>query len=176
VRRIVVIGSGGAGKSTFARQLGTLTGLPVIHLDRHYWRAGWTPTPREEWQREVEKLAAGDEWIIDGNYSGSMDVRLRAADTVIFLDLPRVLCLWRVIRRRVRFRGMTRPDVGSGCPERLTGEFIRWIWTYPRLVRPKVLARLRSLPVGIRVITLESRRSIESFLQGTRSAAAQPLA
>jgi hypothetical protein len=74
-RRILVIGSGGAGKSTFARELGRRTGLPLVHLDLHYWRPGWTPTPPDEWLGRVRDLVREDRWIIDGNYLGSLEVR-----------------------------------------------------------------------------------------------------
>src|ERR1051325_11561095 len=118
MRRVLVIGSGGAGKSTFAARLGERTGLPVVHLDAHYWRAGWRETPREEWDARVDELLAADEWIIDGNYGGTLARRLAACDTVIFLDLPRTLCLWRVVKRRALFRGRSRPDMAEGWPER----------------------------------------------------------
>lgn len=71
MRRVLVIGCGGAGKSTLARQLGEATGLPVIHLDAHYWRPGWVETPKETWRAAVDELIAADAWIMDGNYSGT---------------------------------------------------------------------------------------------------------
>src|ERR1700733_11230557 len=99
MRRVAVVGSSGAGKSTFARRLGERTGLPVIHLDHAYWRPGWDPPPDDEWDEIAPRLAAGDEWIIDGNYSRTVDARARRADVVVFLDYPRVGCLARVLRR-----------------------------------------------------------------------------
>jgi adenylate kinase family enzyme len=165
MRRVLVIGSGGAGKSTFAARLGARTGLPVIHLDALYWRAGWRETPREEWAARVEELLAGDEWIMDGNYGGTMERRLAACDTVVFLDLPRALCLWRVIKRRAIFRGRARPDMAEGCRERLTWEFARWVWTYRRVRRPGVLKRLGELSEGQRVHVLRSSREVRRFLE-----------
>ena len=96
MRRVLVIGSCGAGKSTFSRRLHKLTGLPLLHLDRHYWKPGWVESEVDEWKAKVEELIAGDEWIIDGNYGGTMEMRMRRADTVIWLDLPRYLCTYRV--------------------------------------------------------------------------------
>jgi adenylate kinase family enzyme len=165
MRRVLVIGSGGAGKSTFAARLGARTGLPVIHLDALYWRAGWRETPREEWAARVEELLAGGEWIMDGNYSGTMERRLAVCDTVVFLDLPRTLCLWRVIKRRAIFRGRARPDMAEGCRERLTWEFARWVWTYGRARRPGVLKRLGELSEGQRVHVLRSSREVRRFLE-----------
>ena len=166
MRRVLVIGSGGAGKSTFAARLGERTGLPVIHLDALYWRAGWRETPREEWAARVDELIAGDAWIMDGNYGGTLERRLAACDTVVFLDFPRALCLWRMIKRRALFRGRSRPDVAEGCRERLTWEFARWIWTYPRERRPGVLKRLSELREGQSAFVLRSPREARRFLEG----------
>src|SRR5687767_13223841 len=141
MRRILVIGSGGAGKSTLARDMGERLRLPVVHLDRLYWRAGWTKPSADEWTRQVAELIGGDAWVMDGNYSGTLDLRIPAADTIVFLDLPRIVCLWRVLRRRLAFRGRTRPEMHPDCPERITWEFIDWIWTYPTRSRPRVLDR-----------------------------------
>ena len=89
MRRVLVIGSGGAGKSTFAARLAARTGLPLIHLDACFWRSGWDPTPPDEWARRVADLMSRQEWVMDGNYGGTLDARLAACDTVIFLDVPR---------------------------------------------------------------------------------------
>ena len=166
MRRVLVIGSGGAGKSTFAARLGERTGLPVIHLDALYWRAGWRETPREEWAARVEELLRGEAWIMDGNYGHTLERRLAACDTVVFLDFPRYLCLWRVLKRRVLFRGRSRPDMAEGCRERLNWEFVRWVWTYRRERRPRVLKRLSGLGEGQRAFVLRSPREARRFLEG----------
>lgn len=164
MRRVLVIGSGGAGKSTLAARLGALSGLPVVHLDALYWNAGWVATPPDEWARVVARLIEGDAWVMDGNYGGTLDLRLAACDTVVFLDLPRLVCLWRVVRRWLRYRGRTRPDMASGCAEQIDAEFLRWIWTYPTQRRPGILARLATLTGGQRVVVLRSQREVEAFL------------
>jgi len=166
MRRVLVIGPGGSGKSTLATSIGERTGLPVVHLDALYWRPGWVPTPREEWTAAVAELVARDAWVMDGNYSGTLDLRLRACDTVVFLDVPRLVCLWRILRRRLRFRGTSRPDVAEGCPERLTWEFVWWVWTYPRRRRPRVLQQLRAAEREgrVRVVVLRSAEEAERFV------------
>jgi adenylate kinase family enzyme len=161
---VTVIGAGGAGKSTLAAALGVRTGLPVVHLDACYWHAGWVPTPADAWRREVEALVAAPAWVMDGNYGGTLDLRLAASDTVVFLDLSRARCLWRVVRRAFRHRGRTRPDMAPGCPERLTWEFVRWVWEYPRTRRPGVLRRLAALPPATRVVVLRSPRAVRRWL------------
>jgi adenylate kinase family enzyme len=165
VERVLVIGSGGAGKTTLARTLAVATGLPLVHLDRLYWRAGWVATPEEEWRRVVERLVAGERWLIDGNYGGTMANRVAAADTVVFLDLPRSRCLARVVRRALVHRGRARDDMAAGCPERITRDFVRWIWTYPTTRRPKVLAMLEDFESGGgRAVVLRSASDVRRFL------------
>lgn len=168
MKKIVIIGCGGAGKSRLARRLGDMLDLPVIHLDALYWRPGWEITPRDEWTRTVEGLLEGESWIIDGNYSGTLDIRLPAADTVIFLDFPRALCMWRVILRFLKFHGRTRPDLAHDCPEKLGGEMLRWVWDYRRSRRPGVLERLSRLPKE-NVVILRKPREVERYLRSVRS-------
>ena len=164
MRRILVIGSGGAGKSTLAARLGARLGLPVIHLDAHFWRPGWVETPAAEWREVVTALTARDAWVMDGNYGGTLDLRLAACDAVIFLDLPRVVCVAGIVGRWLRHAGSTRPDMAPGCPEQLSWEFVRWVWDYPRRRRPDVLRRLAALPADRHVVVLRSRRAAERFL------------
>jgi adenylate kinase family enzyme len=163
MERVLVIGAGGAGKTTVARAIAERLGLPLVHLDAHYWHAGWTPTPPDEWQRVVAELVARPRWVMDGNYGGTLDVRLAACDSVVFLDLPRPVCLWRIVKRRMRYFGRTRPDLVPGCPERLSWEFVWWVWTYRKRRRAGVLERLRTL-TGRRVVILSSPREVERFV------------
>lgn len=164
MQRVLVIGSGGAGKSTFATRLGQRTGLPVIHLDREYWRAGWVEPEPEAWKATVARLIAGERWILDGNFGGSLEQRLAACDTVVFLDTPRMKCLWRVLVRRLRHRGRARPDMTSGCNEKLSADFLWWIWTYPARRRPAVLRRLQRLRADQKAVVLRSYAEVERFL------------
>ncbi|MBT4500077.1 MAG: DNA topology modulation protein [Gemmatimonadetes bacterium] len=162
MRRIAIIGAGGAGKSTLARQLGEVLGIEVIHLDALFWKPGWVDTPRDEWAAIQRELVARDEWIIDGNYGGTMDIRLDAADTVLFLDASRWRCIYQVLKRRIQYHGKTRPDLDAGCPERIGWEFLQWIWTYPERKRPGILEKLTDISAS--VITLRSRRQVRAFL------------
>lgn len=165
MQKVLVIGSSGAGKSVFAARLAERTGLPLIHLDAVYWRPGWVKTPKDEWARMVDGLLARDRWVMDGNYAGTLDRRLAACDTVVFLDLPRAFCLWRAVKRRIAYRRQPRPDMTPGCSERLTWEFIRWIWKYPCEQRPRVLARLGALRPDQRAVVLRSPAEMEDFLR-----------
>jgi adenylate kinase family enzyme len=166
LQRILVIGSGGSGKTTFARRLAARTHLPLIHLDALYWRPGWDPTPPEEWRTKVEALVREPAWIMDGNYGGTLDIRLAACDAVVFLDIPRLVCLWRVVRRQLQHRGRNRAELAAGCPERLTWEFLTWIWTYPKRRRGSILQRLEALKTEQRVHVLRSSHEMDRFVDG----------
>lgn len=169
MRRVLVIGPGGGGKSTLASRISQATGLPVIHLDAHYWREGWKPVSSDRWAEIVAELVRRPAWIMDGNYGGTLDVRIEAADTIVFLDWPRTRCIARVLRRRLAFRGRSRPSMPEGCPERLTPAFLWWIWTYPRRRRAGVLERLGRARPEKRVLVLRRRHEVEAFLQRLRS-------
>lgn len=167
MRKILVIGSGGAGKSTFAARLGRILALEVIHLDVFYWQPGWVETPKDVWQQRVAELAQRDSWIMDGNFSGTLSWRLAACDTVIFLDMPRTLCLWRVLKRLAQYRNSSnRPDMAAGCREKLNLEFLRWVWNYPQRTKPKVAGMLREQARGKQVVWLRTPAEAESFLTG----------
>jgi len=182
MRRVVVLGPGGSGKSTLARRLGQLTGLPVIHLDRVYWRPGWVPTPESEWEAVHRDLTAGEAWIIDGNYGSTVEVRLARADTVVFLDVPRIVALIGVLRRRLMYRRRKRPDMAPGCPEKVDWEFLGWVWNYARRDREPLLAQLADAERrGVTVHRLRTRRQMRLFLKalevdGGQSAGAEPSA
>lgn len=164
MRRILIVGSGGAGKSTMAVEVGERLGLPVVHLDSLFWSEGWIETPKDAWAEAVAEQVQRDAWVIDGNFNGTLDQRLAAADTVIFLDLPRTLCVARLLKRRVMYRGRTRPDMASGCPERLDMDFLKWVWNYPRDNRPRMLERLQAAKPDQRIILLKTRKQVRNFL------------
>lgn len=165
MKRILIIGSGGAGKSTLARQLGEKTGIEVVHLDKLHWKAGWVEPPKDEWFRIVSDVIAKDSSIIDGNYGGTMEMRIERCDTVIFLDLPRVICVWRALKRFLTYRKGGRPDMTEGCDENLDWKFLKWIWDYPTHTKPKVESLLRRFQKTKTVIRLQSKKEVERFLQ-----------
>ena len=104
-RRVLVTGMAGSGKSTFSRSLAAKTGLPVIHLDLHFWKPGWVAPSELEWREKQSGLLVGDAWIADGNYHETLDLRLELADTVVVLDLPWWRCSGRALLRGFRMPG-----------------------------------------------------------------------
>ena len=165
MRRILIIGCSGSGKSTLARKLGTITGIPVVHLDQLNWRPGWESVTREEFDARLAEVLETPAWIIDGNYSRTMEMRLAKCDTVIYLDFPRRTCLWGMVRRVTSYHGRTRPDMGSGCPERFDREFVRWIWNYNKNNRERNYRWLNEAHHA-EAIVLKNRRAVKKFLAG----------
>ncbi len=162
MRKIIIVGSGGAGKTTLARRLGEATGIEVIHLDSLFWRPNWTRTPEEEWISKVESLVKCDSWIMDGNFGGTREIRLAACDTIIWLDTPRHVCLYRALKRTVTYHNRTRPDMAEGCNEKLDWEFLRWIWEYPSRI-PRLLEQIKNHS-GKRLIVIRSEKDVEALL------------
>ena len=167
-RRILVIGIPGAGKTTLAVELGETLGLPVIHLDALFWKPGWESVPGDEFRALVADIVKRESWVMDGHYGSSLDIRLPAADTVVLLDLPRRVCIWRVVTRWLTHLGRTRPDMGPECPERVDWEFLKYIWDFPRTRHPILREQLARLPQTTRVHHLRSQREIDSFLAAVR--------
>ena len=158
----------GAGKSTFSRALSAKTGLPLIYLDLHFWKPGWVAPQEDEWREKQRGLLAGEEWIADGNYQRSLDLRLERADTVVFLDTP-----WWTCARRAFIRGIRRPvgfQAPDGCDDsrwrQLRDEWrVVWrIWRRRRSERERELAILSRHGKHVALYRLRSKRSVDAFL------------
>ncbi|PJK16009.1 hypothetical protein CQS04_12305 [Chryseomicrobium excrementi] len=164
MKKIVVIGSSGAGKSTFAKKLALVLDIPLYHLDQMNWRSGWQEVSKEEQKQMQLEVLKKDAWIIDGNYGGTLEVRLKEADTVVFLDFHRVICISRALRRVLRYRNQVRPDMAEGCPERFDLEFMKYIWNFPETKTPHILKRLQELPLEKRVFHFRKPHELDKFL------------
>jgi len=165
MNRVLVIGSAGSGKSTLSQKLSELLQLPIVHLDKYYWKPNWVPTPNEEWDQFILEVTNQEQWIMDGNYSRTLDIRMERADTIIFLDMPRLLCIYRIIKRRIRYHGKTRPDLNDECPEKLDWAFFKWVWNYKRRSRTKVMERLESVQAQKEIIIVRTRKQTNELMK-----------
>ena len=152
-----MVGPGAAGKSALAPQLGQITGIPVTELDTLFWRPGLTATPPGEWAAIQRQLIGQPSWILDGDLGpyDVIDVRLRAADTVVFLDFSPIRCAWRAVRR---------------SPE--NADFWRWLWAYRRRSRPRLMQAIAAHAPGAELHVLATPRAVRRFLSLVRCQAA----
>ena len=161
MKRVIIIGCPGSGKSTFARKLQSVTGLPLHHLDLIYWKSDRTIVPREEFLEKLHQIMAQEQWIIDGNYASTMEMRMQACDTVIFLDYPPELCLAGAQERK----GKARPDLPWVESNDLDdSEFMEYIRKFHELNRPAILNLLEKYS-DKEIIIFHSREDAEIFLQ-----------
>ena len=164
MERIIIIGCGGAGKSTLARLLGEKLSLPVVHLDKLFWLPGWVEMEKDAFDALLLEEMAKEKWIMDGNFNRTMPQRLERCDTVIYLDFSRVACLWGVLKRTVTTHGTVRPDMGEGCPERIDLEFLKWVWNFNKNKRERYYKMLNEAE-GKQTIVLKNRRMVKRFLR-----------
>lgn len=167
MKRIMVIGvSSGVGKSTFARRLGEALNINVYHLDAYYWEPNWVEATLEKFSNAQKEIVAHEQWIIDGNYSSTFEIRTEHADTIIYLELPLYVCLVRVVQRWLLNIGRTRIDIGEGCKEKLDWKFIKFIYTTYHARKKKMADRFQKIQASgtnIEIITLKNKKEIESF-------------
>jgi adenylate kinase family enzyme len=170
-RRVLVIGMAGSGKSTFSRTLSARTGLPVIHLDYHYWKPGWVKPSEEEWRKKQRSLLAGDAWIADGNDRPGLELRLERADTIVVLDTPWWTCAGRAFVRGLRKPVGTMPE---GCDDsarrRLRDEWrlVGVIWRHRRSEPDEARAIVSQHGQHAALHVLASKRAAREFLSDLR--------
>ena len=160
MKKVIVIGCPGSGKSTFARALHNKTGIPLYHLDMMYWNADKTTVEKSVFLERLSVVLAKDEWIIDGNYGSTMELRMAACDTVIFLDYPLDVCLDGIKERR----GKPRSDMPWIETEE-DAEFIEFIKKYNEQQKPKVLGLLEKYS-DKNIIIFKNREQADAFLNG----------
>lgn len=169
MQRIMVLGvSSGVGKSSFSRRLADISAIPVYHLDACFWKPGWVESSKEEFSEKQQQLVEQDRWIIEGNYTGTYEIRSQKADTFIYLELPLAVCLYRVVKRRIMNHGKTRPDMAIGCPEKLDKGFLKFIISTYSARKVKMRKRMEQFieeSPHNQVIFLRNRKEIEGFLK-----------
>lgn len=165
MNRVCIVGCNGAGKSVFAKKLKKLTGLPLYHLDHIYWKPGWIEQSRAVFDRELAKILEREQWITDGNFSRTMDVRFKSADTVFFLDFPVWLCLLQIIKRIMMSYGRSRDDMAAGCPENFDLDFLAHVAKFKRVRRPVIVKALEDHAKHCQIFVLKNHRDIKNWLK-----------
>lgn len=171
MKRIVVAGCQGSGKTHLSLALGAKLGLPVVHLDVLYWRPGWKESDKEGFRARVSEAIAADGWVVDGSFSGlAMDLTLARAERFVVIEQPRWLCLWRVLWRSAFQRSGRRADLPEGCPEQFDWNLLKQAWRYNSDRRPRIQAELERYGGHVPVVRLSSDREIAAFLEASSRA------
>ncbi len=167
MQRVLVMGSSGSGKSTFARRLSEMIGVPFVSLDALYWKPGWVASDNAEFDERVTEIARQPQWVMDGNYTryGAGELRRHSSDTVIWFDLPRRTCMLGIMRRVAGSYGKVRPEMAEGCPEKFDFEFFHYVWTYRRQQRPKLLKYFEGLRADQSFVRFTDRMQANEYLK-----------
>lgn len=166
MQRVLVMGSSGSGKSTFARKLSGIKGLPLVSLDALFWKPGWVASDKAEFRERLTEVALQPRWIMDGNFpSHLVELRRGACDTLIWFDLPRTTCMLGILKRIAGSFGKVRPEMAEGCPEKIDFEFFRYVWTYRRQQRPTLLAYFAELRADQALICFTDRTQADEYLK-----------
>ncbi len=162
IKKILIIGSCGAGKSTLAKKMHKKLHLPLIGLDQCYWKPNWKRTETKEWREKVKTLILQNQWIMDGNYKSTFDIRFPASDLIIFIDFNRFICFWRIWKRQL-FKNRT--DKLDGCKDKVRFDLMKWVlWTFPRQGRKEIYENIKKLDHTKKVVILKTSKDIKDFL------------
>lgn len=167
MERVLIIGSNGAGKSTFSFELSEMTGLPLIHLDQIYWYDDWQVTPREEFEAIVLGEAKKCHWIIEGNNMKSLHQRLRYADTVFWFEFSPFICIFNILRREWKYRGKARPDMPETCISRLDFTFLNYAWNFNKKYRARIKELLEV--ADVEVFHFRKRSQVNKYIENMKT-------
>jgi len=170
MKRILIIGNAGSGKTTFAIKLAKKTALPLIHLDKIYWKGNWEHLDRAEFDEILQKELNRESWIIDGNFNRTIPHRLKYCDTVFYFDIPTILCLWGVTKRIIKNYGKTRSDMGGECHEYFDRQKVS-LYKSVLLFKKQHSENYKNIlssAKGIDVITFKSRHQAKRYLKKSK--------
>ena len=169
MRKIAVIGCAGTGKSYLACRLQEILDLPLYHLDKYYWKSGWVRSNPEEFQKIHNELCNEERCIIEGSYLRYLESRFEAADTIIFIDLPRWFCLFRVFKRAIFNWGKVMPTSPKDCPEGLTLEFVKWVWNFNKKYRTNIISLLNKYSNSKKIYIIKNQKEFDNFIETLKS-------
>jgi adenylate kinase family enzyme len=144
--RIMIFGRPGSGKSTFSLKLSQKLKLPLYHTDKYFFEAHWIERPFDEFMKDLEKITVQDQWIIEGNSLRSLEMRYKRADIALYFALPKGVCLWRMLKRRLGFKNPLILDRAPRCPEVLRLKLIQYAWSFETRVEETLQHLKRAYP------------------------------
>lgn len=168
-KRILIIGNSGSGKSTFSKLLGEKLNIEVFHLDRYFWKPGWIACEENEWYEILKELINKDEWIIDGNFTGTLKYRAERSDLIYFFDYSPLFCVYRIYKRilRTKLGVEARYDITEGCPEKwYDREFVNFVRNFNRITRPRIYSSLEEINYDKKnIIKFRNRTEFRDYLK-----------
>ncbi|MEJ8639081.1 topology modulation protein [Streptomyces sp. MS2.AVA.5] len=163
MKKVAIVGCGGSGKSHVARELGRILDAPVTHLDAAFYDDEWNALPMDKFTEVQRELVAKPRWVIDGNYNSTLPVRLEACDTVILMDVSTVTALYGIFSRQIRHGAGHK---GNGVHNRIHWGVIKYVATYRRKMRPRVMAKIEEYAADrADVVLLANRRQTRRWLR-----------
>jgi len=165
MKRVCVIGCGGAGKTTFSNILSRHTKLPLIHLDTLYWLPNWEEPNINAFKQIIEKTINKKSWILDGNFHNTMNKRFEKSDVIFWLDYSTWRCLFGVVHRLIKENGnASRPDLPNCCPERFDWGFIKYVYNFRRATRPIILQKLEQHAKQAKIIIFKNPKELQRWI------------
>lgn len=165
IKRIVIVGCAGCGKSTLAVKLGRNLNLPVLHLDTIYWKANWQEEDKNVFLTKQKEMIEKPCWILDGNYRDTLEMRLENCDTVIFLDYPRRVAIYGIYKRYFQYRNKERDSIAKGCPEKIDRSFLKWVWRFNKDARPLIVEKIAKYKNDKEILIFKKRKHLNQFLK-----------
>ena len=165
MKKIVILGCAGCGKSTLAKKIGSKFNIPVLHLDTIYWKANWQLEDNDVFLNKQLEMLKKDSWIIDGNYRDTLDLRLKDCDTIIYLDYPRRVAIFGIYKRYFQYRNKQRDTIADGCHEKIDRSFFKWVWNFKKNAKPIIINKINQFQSEKKVYIFKKRRQLNKYLK-----------